>query len=481
MADTEPALRPVPSANPDTRPGSEARRDLTTGPITRTLLLFALPTLGGNVLQSLNGSINAIWVGNILGEAALAATANATTIMFLMFAAVFGLAMATTILIGQAIGARDLDLARRTLGASIGLVTAIALATATAGWIGTPALLRALATPPASLPLATTYLRVIFAGMPFTFMTVLLSSALRGSGDAITPLRAMILSVVLDAGLNPFLIKGIGPFPALGIAGSALATLIAGATTTVFLIAYIYVRDLPLRLKRGELSYLIHGRVLMRAIVAKGVPMGLSIIVLSASALAMMGLVNRAGVHTTAAFGAISQLWGYVQMPALAIGAGVSAMVAQNIGAGRWDRVERIAWAGSGINIVLTGVMVLVISLTDRPLLGLFLTPQSASVPIAMHIHTVVSWSFVMFGISMVLSAAMRANGAVIAPLVIMFVAFFPVRFGAALAFEGRYGPEAIWWSFPLGSIVSFVSTLAYYRWGGWRRARMVASTGQRG
>ena len=465
MADTEP-LPPAVAA---------PRRDLTSGPIASTLLLFALPTLGSNILQSLNGSINAIWIGNMLGEAALAATANATTIMFLMFAAVFGLAMATTILIGQAIGARDVDLARRTLGASVGLVMVIALATAVVGWFGTPPLLRALATPSASLPLATIYLRVIFAGMPFTFLTTLLGSALRGSGDAVTPLRAMVLNVALDAGLNPFLIKGIGPFPQMGIAGSALATLIAGAITAVFLIAYIYTKDLPLRLKGGEFSYLIHGRALMRAIVAKGLPMGLSMIVLSSSALAMMGLVNRAGVQTTAAFGAISQLWGYVQMPALAIGAGVSAMVAQNIGAGRWDRIDRIAIAGSGINIVLTGVMVALISLTDRSLLGLFLTANSPAVPIAVHIHSVVSWSFVMFGISMVLSAVMRANGAVIAPLVIMVVAFFGVRFGFALALEPRYGADAIWWSFPLGSVVALGLTFAWYRRGGWRRTQMLA------
>ena len=466
MADSEP---------PPPRPAGPQSRDLTQGPIAKTLLLFALPTMGGNVLQSLNGSINAVWIGNMLGEAALAATANATNIMFLGFSAIFGLAMATTILIAQAVGARDLDLARRTLGASLGLVTALAAVTAAIGWIETPALLRALATPQEAMLLATTYLRVIFVGMPFTFLTVLLSSALRGAGDAITPLRAMILNVVIDAGLNPFLIAGIGPFPKMGIAGSAIATLVAGLVTAIYMIAYIYAKDLPLRLKGRELLYLVHGRSLMKAIVGKGVPMGLTIIVLSGSALAMMGLVNRAGVETTAAFGAISQLWNYIQMPALAIGAGVSAMVAQNIGAGRWDRVERIAWAGSLINLVITGTMVVLVTLTDRMLLGLFLTRSSPALPIAVHIHMVVSWSFLMFGVSMVLTSVMRANGAVVFPLLMMIVAFFPVRFGMALALEPSWGAEGIWWSFIVGSAASLAMTMAYYRWGNWRESRMLA------
>ena len=88
---------------------AKPQRDLTTGPIGRTLLLFALPTLGSSVLQSVNGSINAIWIGRLLGERALAATTNASLVMFLLISAVFGFGMAATILIGQAMGRRDID------------------------------------------------------------------------------------------------------------------------------------------------------------------------------------------------------------------------------------------------------------------------------------------------------------------------------------------------------------------------------------
>ncbi len=456
-------------------------RDLTTGPIAKTLLFFALPTLGANVLQSLNGSINSIWVGRFLGEAALAATANANTIMFLMFSAIFGLAMATTIMIGQSVGARDMGAARQVLGSSIGLVLLIAVATAIIGWIETPRLLRLLSTPAAVMPLAVDYLRFIFVGMPFSFMTVVLAAAMRGAGDAVTPLRAMVVGVIVDAGLNPFLILGLGPFPAWGIAGSAIATLVASLVSTVYLVERLMRRDNPLRIGRAEARCLIPRGALARAIVGKGVPMGLTLIVLSASMIAMMGLVNREGVDTGAAFGAISQLWNYIQMPALAIGAAVSAMAAQNVGAGRWDRVERIAWAGSWMNIAITSAAIVAITLADRWLLGLFLPPGSVAIGIGVHIHHVVSWSFILFGVSLVLSSVMRANGAVIAPLLILFVAFFPVRFGAALAFYPTWRAEAIWWSFPLGSVVALILTLAYYRRGNWRQGRTLASVATSG
>src|SRR4051812_21584935 len=104
-------------ASPPRHPG---QRDLTTGPIAPTLLAFALPTLGSSILQSLNGSINAVWVGRFLGEDALAATSNANIVMFLLMAFVFGFGMASTILIGQAFGRRDIDGARRGLGPPVG-------------------------------------------------------------------------------------------------------------------------------------------------------------------------------------------------------------------------------------------------------------------------------------------------------------------------------------------------------------------------
>ncbi|MEA3039094.1 MAG: hypothetical protein QOE79_1607, partial [Sphingomonadales bacterium] len=234
----------------DKGPSPNARhpgqRDLTTGRIAPTLLAFALPTLGSSILQSLNGSINAVWVGRFLGEDALAATSNANIVMFLLMAFVFGFGMASTILIGQAFGRRDVDGARRVLGTALGAFLLVAAAIAVAGWIFSPALLKLLATPAAAAPLALAYLRVIFIAIPGSLMMIMLMMALRGGGDAMTPLWFMILIVLLDSGLNPVFILGLGPAPALGIAGSATATVIANYTGLTAMLVYIYVRDLPL-------------------------------------------------------------------------------------------------------------------------------------------------------------------------------------------------------------------------------------------
>jgi putative MATE family efflux protein len=452
------------------RPG---QRDLTSGPIGFTLLAFALPTLGSSVLQSLNGSTNAIWVGRFLGEDALAATSNANIIMFMLMAFVFGFGMASTILVGQAFGRRDIDGARRVIGTAIGSFVLVSVAIALLGWLFAPQILRLLATPPSVFALGLSYLRVIFLAIPSALMMVMLMMALRGSGDAMTPLWFMALSVVLDSALNPVFILGLGPAPRLGIAGSATATAIANYVSLAAMLAYIYARDLPLRLRGAEVAYLKPDPALLRVIVAKGLPMGLQMIVVSSSALAMMGLVNREGVVTAAAYGVTQQLWTYLSMPAMAIGAAVSAMAAQNIGAGKWDRIGRITRAGVIANVVMTGALVILLTLVDRAMLALFLGGDSPAIPIGQHIQWLASWNFILFGVTLVLFGTVRANGAVVAPLVILFIAMYPVRLGFALAARGWIGTDALWLSFPVGSTATMLLAIGYYLHGGWRRGRM--------
>lgn len=409
-----------------------------------------------------------------MGEGALAATANANIIMFLLFSAVFGFGMAATVMVGQAFGRRDIAAARSAFGSALGFCFLLSIAVSVVGWLGAPAILRALATPGAAFDLALTYLRVIFLAMPASLITVMVMMGLRGSGDSITPLWFMILSVILDSGLNPLFIRGAGPIPAMGIAGSATATAVAGYVSLIAMLVYVYRKDLPLRLRGQELAYLIPSRAQLKIIIQKGFPMGLQMIVISTAGLVMVGLVNREGLLTSAAYGAAQQLWTYLQMPAMAIGAAVSAMAAQNIGAGQWDRVNGITWRGMLFNLVMTGSLIGLILAFDRPVLELFLGSDSAAIDVARHMQFLASWSFLLFGLTMVLFGTMRSNGVVIAPLIILIVALYPVRIGFYWLAYPVLGADAIWLSFPVGSVISLLLAGGVYLHGGWRKTKML-------
>ncbi len=450
------------------------QRDLTEGSIAKTMLLFALPTLGSSILQSLNGSINAVWVGQFLGEEALAATANGNILMFILISFVFGFGMASTILIGQAMGQRDHNRVKRTLGTALGSIIPISVLLAVVGWIFSPLLLELLGTPVSAFDMALTYLRMIFMAMPVTLTFTLMTMALRGTGDSTTPLWFIALSVVIDLILTPILITGLGPFPEWGIFGSAFATAMANTAALIGMGITLYLRGSVLTLNKSQLHYLRPDLNILSTMISKGLPMGLQMVVISSAALTMLALINREGVQTTAAYSATQQLWTYVQMPAMALSAAASAMVAQNIGANQWDRVSAITRWGLIFNVILTGFLIGVLTIFDEAALGLFLGSDSPAVAIGRHIQLMATWGFLFFGVAQVLFGTMRANGYVIWPLMVMVISMYPVRLGFAFGLYPSLGADALWLSFPAGMVATALMGAGLYLHGKWRKGKVL-------
>jgi putative MATE family efflux protein len=453
---------------------AKARPSLTEGPIAKTLILFSLPILLGNVLQTLNGSINAVWIGKYLGEGALAATSNANIIMFFLISSIFGFAMAAVILIGQNLGAKKTHEAKKVVGTSTVFFLTLSILVAAFGLLFSNTILTWMNTPPDVKDLAVTYTRILFAGVPFMFGFNLIMAILRGSGDAKTPFYFLLLSAILDVILNPVLIDGIGPFPKMGIAGSAVATFIAQLISFVLLIVYLYRKKYFLRITKEDLPLLRINWTIIRTLIQKGVPMGLNMVVVSVSNLLLVHLVNSYGSESTAAFGVAMQISSYVQMPAMAIGGAVTSMAAQNIGAGLWGRVNRITWTGVGVNIVMTGLIVVVLTLFNREVVSLFLPPEGKAIALGVHINNITLWSFIIFGVFNVVAGVVRSAGSVVFPLVVAFIALLLVRIPLATVLSHKFGFDVIWWSFPVSFSVAVTLNLLYYQFGKWREARMI-------
>ena len=460
-------------------PGFGGRKgpDLTTGPIGRTLLMFALPVLGANILQSVNGSANAVWVSHVLGEAALTAISNSNQIYFLMLGAMFGMSMAANIMIGQAVGAEDPALAKRVVGTATIFFIIVSIVVGFAGFNLTPNILTGMGTPPDAKRDAIAYLQVIFAGLPILYFFAFLMMAQRGAGDSRTPFYFSLMAVGLEVTLNPMLIMGVGPFPKLGIVGSATATLTAQSTTLLVMFIYLYRKKSILVLTPAEWRAFRPDAEVAKNLILKGLPMALQMMIISLAAVTMMSLVNSYGSHTAAAYGAAVQVWTYVQMPAMALGAAVSSMAAQNVGAGNMDRVGKIARTGILFAAIFSATPIVIIYLLDPIILQAFLPAGSPSLPIAVHINSIVIWGFIPFGMAFIFSGIVRATGAVWPPLLAMVIAMWGVRVPLANVLLPILGPDAIWISFPAGSLMSLILAAGYYRWGGWRNSRMLSTT----
>ena len=459
------------------RPGFGGQ-DLTSGPIAKTMLVFMLPVLGTNVLQSLNATVNTFWVSHSLGMAAMAAIQNANIIMMLLMGAVFGISMASNILVAQAVGAGDYALIKRVIGTAISFFFCVSFSLAVFGSIFSPHILDAMGTPGPARPFAIAYLRIVFMTMPFMYFFMFLQMAQRGAGDSKTPFYFSLLAVGIDVVMNPILINGFFGFPRLGIAGSAVSTLIGQGVSMACLVTYLYRTHSILLLRRDELHMLRPDPDILKMLVFRGLPMGFQMLVMSGAALVMLRFVNAYGVVIGAAYAASTQIWTYVQMPAMALGASVSSMAGQNIGAGKWDRVDQVARTGVLMGLVVTGAVAMVIILSGDLAPRLFLPVGSPALAHAVHMNSIVIWSFVIFAINFTLSGVVRATGAVWPPLIILIVSMWLIRVPFADFLQPHIGADAIWWSFPFGTITSALLSAAYYVWGGWRKLRLLPTSG---
>ena len=250
--------------------------------------------------------------------------------------------------------------------------------------------------------------------------------------------------------------------------------LVAADPQRVAMLAWLRHRRHPLWISRHERHLFRPDWALVRTLVFKGVPMGAQMVVISLAMIAMMTMVNRHGTITTGAYGAVLQLWTYVQMPAMAIGAACSSMAAQNVGAGQWARVDATARVGLGFNLLLTGALIAALLVLDRWILAAFLPEGSASLELARQINRIGIWSVLFFGATYVLFGVVRSTGAVVPPLLMLGLALWGVRVPFANWLQPALGVDAIWWSFPASAVAAMLLAMAYYRFGRWRQATML-------
>lgn len=454
---------------------------LVDGPITTTLARFALPLLVTNFLQMVTTTSAAIWVSHVLGANALTAVVIANIFAQMMIGAANGLGAACGVAVGQSVGSGDLRAVKRVAGTTLSFVTGLALVVTVAGIVFAPMIITGMGTPEPARAMAVTYLRWTCATLPCQFVFVVMLVMLRNTGDARTPFLFTLLWIVLALVLSPMLLTGALGLPHLGIAGMAIGNLLANAIALAAMIVYVYAARLPLALRGADLRLLIPERALLATLVRRGLPTALETFIVHGAYFTLLAVVNAQGAVTAAAYSGAAQLWGYVQMPSNALSASMTAMAAINIGAGRWDRVDRITWRGTLLSVACSaGATLLIFALGDLLLL-LFIPEGGEVLNIARTINHTALWGWIFLSVSMGLFAVVRANGEMTAPPLVFGFTMWFLRVPFAVWMQPLFGVAAIWWSLPFGSISSAALACAYYRWGGWRqRGLMVAKPGPR-
>lgn len=445
----------------------------STRPFWQTFLFFLLPLMAANILQSLSGTINNIFLGQLLGVKALAAASVFFPIMFLFISFLIGISAGASVLIGQAHGAGDRDKVRAVTGTTLTVALIGGVVIGLSACIFAPNLMRLLGTPADIFVDSVAFARISFLSMPIMFTFFIASSVLRGVGDTVTPLYSLIVSTIVSASLTPALITGWGPFPILGVVGPAVAGMIAFLISLVVLGFYLRIRRHPMAPNGALLQHLRPDFDILKTVLRLGVPTGIQMITGALAGIVIIGLVNQFGSDATAAYGAVNQVLSYVQFPAISIAIAASIFGAQKIGAGKADELRMVTRTALLMNLVLTGGLVLLVYIGSDLIIRLFIT-DPAIVALSEELLYIVTWSSILFGAGAVIAGIMRSSGTVIAPMVISIFAIVAIELPVAIFLSQRIGITGIWWGFAASFTAVLIMQFAYY-WLVWRKREIKA------
>lgn len=466
----------IPNNKPQGATGAAA-----TKPLWRIFLAFLAPMILSNFLQSLSGTVNGIFIGQMLGVKALAAVTVMFPVLFFFIAFIIGLGAGASVLIGQAWGAQNVERVQAVVGTALTAGVLFGVLIALSGFLFADDLMRALGTPADILADATAYAHVMALAVPGLFLFLLITSMLRGVGDTISPLMTLMVSTAVGLIVTPALIRGWGGLPQLGIASSAWGTMAAYVVALLWL--GIRLLNRPYRGKTHPMApnaaLLQHLRIepgVLKSILKIGVPTGLQMVVVALSELAILKLVNGFGSDATAAYGAVNNIINYVQFPAISIAITCSVLGAQNIGAfyagpntsnaagpSLHKRLGAIVRMGLQMNLAITGGLVLLGYLLSRSIIGLF-THDQGVINLAQGLLHIMLWSLLVLGMAGALSGVMRASGSVIAPTVISVGSILLVQIPVANLLAQHVGLSGIWFSYPAVFLTMLGLQTTYYR-----------------
>lgn len=401
-------------------------------------------------------------VGQYLGKEALAAVGASMPVVFAIIALVIGIGSGASVVISQYFGAGQKDKVRITSDTLHIFLLATGAIIGVAGVFLSDSIFRLIGLPDELIPMASDYLQVYLGGVFLLFGFNTVAAMLRGVGDSKTPLYFLIISAVLNVGLDLLFIVTFG----WGVASAAWATVISQGVAYFLAIFYInHKKDIVFHI---NLFHLRFDRHIFRQCVNYGLPTGVQQSFVAFGAVAIMGIVNGFGTDVIAGYSAGMRIDGLAVIPAMNFAMALTSFTGQNVGAGRWDRVKK----GLGKTLLFSSItcvaLTIVIILFGEQMLHLF-TPDVAVVAVGEEYLVIVSLFYLLFSTMFIINGMLRGAGAMIFPMFSTLVALWGIRVPAAMLLSKSMGVQGIWWSIPIGWSVGMGMSIWYYYSGKWR------------
>lgn len=447
-----------------------SRQDFTEGSIRRAIILLAVPMVLEMSMESLFGIVNVFWVAH-LGKESAAAVGITESLLTIIFAVAMGLSMATTAMVARRIGEKDQR------GASVAGFQAIAIGIAVSvpvGVIGlffTPQLFHLMGASSEVLATGSGYSRLILGANVVIMLLFLNNAIFRGAGDAAVAMRSLWFANVINIILDPCLIFGLGPFPRLGVTGSAIATTIGRSAGVVFQLYLLSSGKgrVTLSVRQSKLDFSVMLRLLRVSVGGM-----FQFLVATASWLGLMRIVSQFGDAAIAGYTIAIRIIIFALLPSWGMSNAAATLVGQNLGAGKPERAERSVWVAGLINMIFLGGVTIIFLIFAEPLVRLF-TTDAAVVPYGVDALRFISYGYVAYAYGMVMVAAFNGAGDTTTPTWINLGCYWLLQIPLAytLANIAGLGAQGVFMAITVAESLIAVTGILMFRRGTWKTQKI--------
>ncbi len=440
-------------------------KDLTVGKESKTILLFALPMLLGNLFQQSYNLIDSAIVGNYIGTEALAAVGASFPVLFVLISLVIGVSIGATIVISQYYGANDIKNVKRAIDTIFITIFFASIFITIISFVFSKEIFDLLKLPPEVVPQAILYFKIFASGLILLFGLNAVNAILRGLGDSKTPLYFMIISTFLNIVLDLFFVIVLK----MGIEGVAYATVLAQGIAFIIAVIYLNKYHSIIRISFKNLTF---DKDIFLKSVKIGVPTGLQQTFVALGMMALIRIVNDFGTITLAAYTVAGRINSLAAMPAMDFSVALTAFVGQNIGANKIHRVKKAYKATLGMTSIISIVVTAAVLLLGKQIMGLF-TSDAEVISIGVSYFYIVGGFYIVFSSMFITQGVLRGAGDTLIPMFFTLISLWLLRipFSYYLSREDvGLGSDGIWWGIPIAWVVGFVLSYIYYLTGKWKK-----------
>ena len=434
-------------------------KNLTTGNVLRTIIVFALPYLLSYFLQTLYGMADLFIAGQFIGVDGITAVANGSQVLYMLTVVIVGLAMGATVTIGRAIGANRLDRAARAIGNVITLFAGIALVLTVVLLLNVRNIVSLIGVPAQAAEGTVQYLTICYIGIPFIVAYNIISSVFRGLGDSKSPMYFIAVACLCNIAFD-YLFMG---WLHLGPSGAALGTTLAQTVSVIVALAAIRCRHTGVRLRLSDLRF---DKGILGSILGVGVPTAVQDGCIQIAFIIITVIANYRGLDDAAAVGVVEKVISALFLVPSSMLATVSAVSAQNIGAGKTQRATQTLRYATAITVAYGIAVSIVVELTAGSIVGLFTTDATVIVLGTQYLRSYIVDSIfagVHFCFSGFFAACGRSYIGFIHNIVAITLVRVPGAYLVSKLFPDTLLPMGI--AAPAGSLLSVLICLGFYAW----------------